>query len=50
MAIQRADPNAPDPIMSLKQLLEPLEDYYDFIILDTPPSLNYMTINALSSR
>ena len=49
MAIQRADPNAPDPIMSLKQLLEPLEQYYDFIVLDTPPSLNYMTINALAA-
>jgi chromosome partitioning protein len=49
MAIQRADPNAPDPILSLKQLLETLEPFYDFIIFDTPPSLNYMTINALAA-
>lgn len=49
MALQRADPNAPDPIGTLKLLLEPLEDLYDFIIFDTPPALNYMTINALAA-
>ncbi|HEV2403473.1 MAG TPA: ParA family protein [Candidatus Saccharimonadales bacterium] len=49
MALQRADPNAPDPIGMLKQLLAPLEDNYDFIVFDTPPSLNYMTINALAA-
>lgn len=49
MAIQRADPNAPDPIGTLKVLLESLEKNYDFIIFDTPPSLNYMTINALAA-
>jgi len=49
MALQRADPNAPDPIGTLKLLLEPLEGQYDFIVFDTPPSLNYMTINALAA-
>jgi chromosome partitioning protein len=49
MAIQRADPNQPDPIGSLKLLLEPLEAGYDFILFDTPPSLNYMTFNALAA-
>jgi len=49
MAIQRADPNAPDPITALKQILEPLESLYDYMVFDTPPSLNYMTINALAA-
>lgn len=49
MALERADPNNPDPIGTLKLLLEPLNDDYDFIIFDTPPSLNYMTINALAA-
>ena len=49
MALQRADPTAPDPIVALKGLLAELDDLYDFIIMDTPPSLNYMTINALAA-
>ncbi len=49
MALQRADPNGADPIGMLKAILEPLEDKYDFIVFDTPPSLNYMTINALAA-
>ncbi|MFJ5234535.1 ParA family protein [Kitasatospora sp. NPDC088391] len=49
MAFQRSDPTAPDPIVALKTLLEALEDHYDFIILDTPPSLGFMTINALAA-
>jgi chromosome partitioning protein len=49
MALQRADPTAPDPIGALKALLAPLEQYYDFIVFDTPPSLNYMTVNALAA-
>lgn len=31
----------------LKKLLQPLEDNYDFILLDCPPSLGLVTINAL---
>jgi chromosome partitioning protein len=32
----------------LKALLQPLEKRYDFIIIDTPPSESYLTINALT--
>lgn len=49
MGIQRADPGAPDPMTSLRAILGPLGDRYDFIIIDTPPSLNYMTRNALAA-
>ncbi len=49
MAFLRSDPNNPDPIGTLKDLIAPLDAYYDFIIFDTPPSLNYMTINALAA-
>lgn len=49
MALQRTDPTAPDPIVALKGLLAELDDRYDFVIMDTPPSLNYMTINALAA-
>ncbi|PIP61116.1 hypothetical protein COW99_05845 [Candidatus Roizmanbacteria bacterium CG22_combo_CG10-13_8_21_14_all_38_20] len=31
----------------LKSLLEPIEDDYDYIIMDTPPSESYLTVNAL---
>jgi chromosome partitioning protein len=33
----------------LKTLLEPINDQYDFILIDCPPSLNMLTINALVS-
>lgn len=49
MAFLSSDPNNPDPIGTLKGLIMPLDRYYDFIIFDTPPSLNYMTINALAA-
>lgn len=49
MTIQRADPTAADPIDTLKSVISPIEDDYDFIIFDTPPSLKYMTINALAA-
>lgn len=49
MAFLRSDPNNPDPIGTLKLLIEPLDNIYDFILFDTPPSLNYMTINALAA-
>lgn len=32
----------------LKQALEPVQDDYDFIIIDTPPSLNLLTLNGYS--
>lgn len=30
----------------LKNTLEPVMDYYDYIIIDTPPALNLLTVNA----
>ena len=31
----------------LQRLLEPLRDHFDFIIIDSPPSLGLLTLNAL---
>ncbi len=33
----------------LKRALEPVKDQYDFIIIDCPPSLGLLTINALTA-
>jgi chromosome partitioning protein len=33
----------------LKSLLEPLDPLYDFIVIDTPPSEGYLTVNALAA-
>lgn len=30
----------------LKETLEPIIDHYDYIIIDTPPALNLLTVNA----
>jgi chromosome partitioning protein len=49
MALQRSDPAAPDPIEMLRDLLKPLDQHYDYIVFDTPPALNYMTVNALAA-
>ena len=33
----------------LKSALEPVQDRYDFILIDAPPSLGFLTINALTA-
>lgn len=33
----------------LKEILEPLKESYDYIIIDTPPALGILTINALTA-
>lgn len=30
----------------LRDLLQPLQEFYDYIIIDTPPALNILTVNA----
>lgn len=33
----------------LKKALDPVRNYYDFIIIDCPPSLNMLTVNAMTA-
>ncbi len=33
----------------LKQLIRPIKDRYDYIIIDTPPSLGLLTLNSLNA-
>ncbi len=33
----------------LKKIVDPLRDRYDFIIIDCPPSLNTLTVNAMTT-
>ncbi len=33
----------------LKRLIDPVRDNYDFIIIDCPPSLNMLTVNAMTT-
>ena len=41
--------NYPNREMVLKNILEPLRDDYDFIIVDCSPSLGLITVNALTA-
>jgi chromosome partitioning protein len=36
-----------NPAMALRELLEPVKDRYDYIIIDTPPSLGEPMVNAI---
>ncbi len=33
----------------MKQLIRPIKEKYDYIIVDTPPSLGLLTLNALNA-
>ena len=35
--------------LRLKKALEPIKDIYDFVVIDTPPSLGILTVNALTT-
>jgi len=39
----------PDRAFKLRKLLEPVLDLFDFVIVDCPPSLGILTLNALSA-
>lgn len=41
--------NGPGKEFRLKEILEKLKSIYDFIIIDTPPALDVLTINALTA-
>ncbi|MCX5751522.1 MAG: ParA family protein [Candidatus Saganbacteria bacterium] len=41
--------NEPERETRLKAALAPIKDNYDFIIIDCPPSLNLLTVNALTA-
>lgn len=49
MALQRANPSGEDPTYALRRLLEGLRNDYDYVVIDTPPSLGWMTLNALAA-
>lgn len=48
MTLQAADPSTTSPLESLKEILEPIDNLYDFIVIDTPPALGHLTFNALA--
>lgn len=36
------------PALWLKEIVDPIADQYDTIVLDVPPSLNWLTVNSLA--
>jgi chromosome partitioning protein len=41
--------SAPDRETRLRQVLEPIKEEYHFVFIDCPPSLSFLTINALTA-
>jgi chromosome partitioning protein len=41
--------NAPGREKALKRLIDPLRDRFEYILLDCPPSLSLLTVNALTA-
>ncbi len=41
--------NYPNREMVLKNILDPIKDDYDFIVIDCSPSLGLITVNALTA-
>lgn len=41
--------NQPNRELVLKGLMEPVAPYYDYIIIDCPPSLSLLTVNAMAA-
>lgn len=41
--------NRPDREMALKRLLSPVRAHYDYILIDCPPSLSLLTVNAMAA-
>lgn len=39
----------PDRNRKLQKALDPIRDYYDYILIDCPPSLGLLTLNALTA-
>jgi len=41
--------NEPNREIALKSLIEPVASYFDYIIIDCPPSLSLLTVNAMAA-
>lgn len=49
VAIERELVDEEDQALRLRMALEPVKDDYDFVIVDCPPSLGILTLNALTA-